>query len=71
MGAAVATTLLFTLWRTLCPEGESVLRFELGYLPFEFLPTPIISALVLGTSLVGIIASHFAVGRFLRGSPSS
>ena len=63
LGAGVATGLLYALWRFLVPGGETTLHG----IPFDFLPWPTLAAIAAGAGLVGVLASHFSVGSFLRG----
>ncbi len=66
LGAGLATGMLYGGWRFLVPEGETTVRLDMGSLPFQFLPASSVWALTVGAGLVGILASHVSVGRFLR-----
>lgn len=70
LGAGVATGLLYALWRVFAPTavgtGGPTVELDLGNLPLSFLPAGTIAALILGAGLVGVLASHVAVGRVLR-----
>ena len=63
LGAGVATGLLYALWRFLVPGGETTLHG----IPFDFLAWPTLAGIAAGAGLVGVLASHFSVGSFLRG----
>ena len=65
LGAGLALLTLYGGWRLLVPEGD-VLRFELGHVPFAFLEGAVSAALATGAVAVGVLASHVAVGRYLR-----
>lgn len=65
LGAGLALLTLYGGWRLLVPEGN-VLRFELGHVPFAFLEGVVSASLATGAVAVGVLASHVAVGRYLR-----
>ncbi len=67
VGALVGVVLLWAVYRLVLPAGERVLQFDLLQVRIEFPPFYMLFLLVLGSTAVGVLASHLSTTRFLRG----
>lgn len=67
LGAVVGVVLLWAVYRLVLPAGERVLQFDLLQVRLEFPPSYVLLLLVLGSTAVGVLASHLSTTRFLRG----
>ncbi|MCA9537921.1 MAG: permease-like cell division protein FtsX [Myxococcales bacterium] len=65
LGALLAVALLFALHGAL--PADTLADVDLLPRPLRFLGAGALTALVLGSTAVGVLASHLAAGRFLRG----
>ncbi|MCB9522971.1 MAG: hypothetical protein H6702_06280 [Myxococcales bacterium] len=67
-GAGLAALALWATHRTLLPGPDPSLAFEALRVPLPWPPAGWILAVVVGAAAVGVLASHLATGRYLRGA---
>ena len=71
VGAAFGLALLMGLFHWLAPQGAHVIRFAVGPISLEFLPPHAHGLLIVGGGVVGMLASHVSVTRFVRAGERS
>jgi cell division transport system permease protein len=66
LGAALATGLLYALFRLAAPRVEAALGDLLAAGPLAFFPPALVAAAVAGGALIGVCGSALALGRYVK-----